>query len=525
MATRGRLVLLAILFATALAQESKPIDWHQGMRVKSVWPGDGRWYSGTIAKIHGLDDDDRFFVIAFDDGDRLENATAETTVPLPQDAPPPPPPPPAPSGSQLHTQYLRSITNENPDGNPQRREAAYRYYSQVAAAKPDNHEAKMLSRILAPASAPGQLDDDDIPDSLVAASVKQEFDAFGKDFDSIMTRVRCLIPAMVGEALRLDAISASEQGLETRGVPRSPAPPYETELMNSQRSLVAAAAPFWAPGIWQLPGGLRALDIGSGTGRCGLALHQLASQPSRDQNGVYKGRFDKIVADSAGEQQQQQQQQQQHKHLELSGADLSIGMLREATKLGIYDRLFGGHVLNFIAIDNNGAALDEGLAPSALVPPLPGSRLFQYYHLVTACDCMIYMPLADLKGVFRHVSAVLHPGGRFAFTVEEIQPGEEATALSAFKGRQIPVAAMAGDQGEAAAAASEEDEEDGEARRGGIVLRKTGRYAHSSSFIRRQLAAAGMVVRAEHRVVLRWEWLRPEMGLVFVAGKEKAEEE
>ena len=48
------------------------------------------------------------------------------------------------------------------------------------------------------------------------------------------------------------------------------------------------------------------------------------------------------------------------------------------------------------------------------------------------------------------------------------------------------------------------------------VLRYTGRVAHAPAYIEAALERAGLQVAARHRVVLHWEWQRPEWGIVYV---------
>ena len=51
------------------------------------------------------------------------------------------------------------------------------------------------------------------------------------------------------------------------------------------------------------------------------------------------------------------------------------------------------------------------------------------------------------------------------------------------------------------------------------------RFAHTTAYVATSLEAAGLAVRAVHRVVLRVEWGRPEWGLVYVVGRQEDEEE
>lgn len=79
----------------------------------------------------------------------------------------------------------------------------------------------------------------------------------------------------------------------------------------------------------------------------------------------------------------------------LCGVDLSAGMVAQAHRKAIYDRLHVGGLLGFLEAD--GAV---------------GNR----YHLVIAADVFVYV--ADLAPVFSAVARVLAAGALFAFTLE-----------------------------------------------------------------------------------------------------------
>jgi predicted TPR repeat methyltransferase len=100
--------------------------------------------------------------------------------------------------------------------------------------------------------------------------------------------------------------------------------------------------------------GLDVLDLGCGTGLCGLAFRDLART--------------------------------------LTGVDLSANMLARARARGIYDHLIHGE----------------------LVEALRGAR--GAFDLILAADVFIYV--GDLAPVFPAVAAALRAGGRFAFVVE-----------------------------------------------------------------------------------------------------------
>jgi predicted TPR repeat methyltransferase len=79
----------------------------------------------------------------------------------------------------------------------------------------------------------------------------------------------------------------------------------------------------------------------------------------------------------------------------LVGVDLSPGMIEQAKKKDIYDRLEAGDVVEFLTAEK--AAGEE-------------------YDLVLAADVFAYLP--DLAPIARAAAGVLTPGGLLAFTVE-----------------------------------------------------------------------------------------------------------
>ena len=103
-------------------------------------------------------------------------------------------------------------------------------------------------------------------------------------------------------------------------------------------------------------GPLDILDLGCGTGQCGLALAK-------------------------------------HK-ASLTGVDLSEKMLQQAGRLGIYDQLHVAEVHAFLR-----------------------ARAGQCYDAVISADVFIY--IGALEDVFRETARVLRPGGWFAFSTEE----------------------------------------------------------------------------------------------------------
>lgn len=99
------------------------------------------------------------------------------------------------------------------------------------------------------------------------------------------------------------------------------------------------------------------LDLGCGTGLAGAALRTVANR--------------------------------------LVGVDLSAGMIAEARKKDLYDRLAVMDMMQFLAGEAENAAL---------------------YHLIVAADVFVYC--ADLGSAFAAVSQVLAPQGLLAFTAE-----------------------------------------------------------------------------------------------------------
>ena len=105
----------------------------------------------------------------------------------------------------------------------------------------------------------------------------------------------------------------------------------------------------------------RALDLGCGTGLCGLSIRPLADR--------------------------------------LDGVDLSGNMVERARARGIYDAVAQADLVEFLDASDGG------------------------YDLVVAADVFVYV--GALEPVFGAVARVLAPGGVFCFSVEAAQHGEE----------------------------------------------------------------------------------------------------
>lgn len=159
--------------------------------------------------------------------------------------------------------------------------------------------------------------------------------------------------------------------------------------------------------------GLDVLDAGCGTGLCAASLRPYARR--------------------------------------LVGVDLSDGMLDRARARGLYDELQAAELVGFLA-DRPGA-----------------------FDLVIAADVFCYFGVLD--DAFAAARAALRPGGRLAFTVEELGPAD---------GRPHRVATH-------------------------------GRYAHAEAYVRAALSGSGLSLRRCDHDRLRYESGEPVMGLVVLA--------
>ena len=137
-----------------------------------------------------------------------------------------------------------------------------------------------------------------------------------------------------------------------------------------------------------------------------------------------------------------------HAAAELVGVDLSAGMLEKARARGVYDRLEQQDVAAFL----------EARAPGTL-------------DLVLALDVFIYV--GALERVMAAASRALAPGGRLAFSVESLEPGE------------------------------------------GFAVRRTGRFAHSAAYVERVAAANGLDVVARQETVIRKDAGEPLPGAIY----------
>jgi predicted TPR repeat methyltransferase len=188
--------------------------------------------------------------------------------------------------------------------------AALPSYQRVLALCPDDMEARFLVEALSPASALAQVPVDYLADL---------YDGFAANFEKAL--------------------------VERRGY-RSP------ELLKA--ALLAEYSPQAGAPSAPPARSLEVLDLGCGTGLCGLQVRDWAHT--------------------------------------LIGVDLSPKMLAKARERGIYDELI----------------------LSELLPPLQASE--GRFDLILASDVLFYV--GDLEPVTRAVHQALRPGGRFAFTVE-----------------------------------------------------------------------------------------------------------
>ncbi len=164
-------------------------------------------------------------------------------------------------------------------------------------------------------------------------------------------------------------------------------------------------------------GNLDILDAGCGTGLCGPLLRPYARQ--------------------------------------LSGVDLSSGMLRKAQARQVYDRLIMGELTAYL----------QGPAEPC--------------DLIASADTLIYF--GDLRPVFLAAARALRPGGLLVFTLEKAGAGDRA-----------------GD---------------------GFSLRYHGRYCHAEEYVRRKLIEAELTLRELESVGLRREVGQPVQGMVASACK------
>lgn len=156
----------------------------------------------------------------------------------------------------------------------------------------------------------------------------------------------------------------------------------QTLAYTGPRKVLDALAPWLAEA--RPTESLEVLDLGCGTGLCGLALKPFAAR--------------------------------------MIGVDLSARMLAQAAKRDIYDRLVEEELQAYLDAEA------------------------QQYDLVTAADVLVYV--GDLRPLFIAIWRCLRPGGAFAFTVERHEgPGYRMGTSARFTHGQGYLEALAAETG------------------------------------------------------------------------------
>ncbi|OQP85859.1 SAM-dependent methyltransferase [Rhizobium rhizosphaerae] len=150
----------------------------------------------------------------------------------------------------------------------------------------------------------------------------------------------------------------------------------------------------------------------------------------------------------------------------LEGFDLSANMLAKARAKALYDHLGQADLTQPPA--HSGLFADD-LAPARA-------------DLAAAADVLMY--LGDLAPVFTLASALLRPGGHFAFSVED------ADAVPPAPGP-----------------------------REGVVLRPSLRFAHREAYVRAAAADAGFAILQDMRTGIRKDGAQEVQGILFLASK------
>ena len=148
---------------------------------------------------------------------------------------------------------------------------------------------------------------------------------------------------------------------------------------------------------------------------------------------------------------------------EMIGVDISTGMLDEAYDKGVYDDLYAGDVVEFLAeIEDDGSDEKGG------------------WDLIVATDVLPY--LGTLEEMFHHVGRCLDAGGLFAFSSETL-PEEDFAGANYKVGRKH-------------------------------------RFAHSEPYVRQLLSQNGMRVNHFELIVVRTDEGNPIYGHLVLAEKQ-----
>ena len=145
----------------------------------------------------------------------------------------------------------------------------------------------------------------------------------------------------------------------------------------------------------------------------------------------------------------------------LTGIDLSAPMLAKAVERGGYDALVIAEITEYL------------------------HRCPAQFDLIISSDTLIYF--GDLNAVFKAASYALRSDGWLAFTLEMIDDDGDSVSASGYR------------------------------------LNGNARYGHTRAYVKRTLAANGLVMRAMNRVVIREEEDKPVPGWVVLAQRAVSE--
>ena len=147
---------------------------------------------------------------------------------------------------------------------------------------------------------------------------------------------------------------------------------------------------------------------------------------------------------------------------EMTGVDISTGMLDEAYEKGVYDDLYAGDVVEFIKeIEDDGEGEAKG------------------WDLITSTDVLPY--LGELEEKFHHIARCLEAGGLFAFSSETLPE-------TSFDGADYKVG-------------------------------NKQRFAHSEGYVRKLLQNNALEVKHFQQIVVRMDEDNPIYGHLVLAEK------